>query len=102
MELFILTVLKIVVVFIAIGFARGAVESVREGKIKNHPAAWMMMLVGSFIGFAFICQACEVDPIKWLPQMLAVMFVQSLAYLWWRATMPPPVKTQDANLTANS
>lgn len=90
MELFILTVLKIVVVFVAIGFARIAVESVREGKIKNHAAAWMMMLVGSFIGFAFICQACELQPIQWLPHMGAVMLVQSLAYFWWAITLPKP------------
>lgn len=90
METFILTVLKIAVVGLALLFARGGVECVNEGKCKNHWSGWALTLTGAFLGFGFICQVCELDPIKWFPQMYAVMLVQSLAYFWWAITLPKP------------
>lgn len=92
MELFILTVLKIVAVALAVLFAHGGVEMVNLGKLKNHWGGWAMTLTGSFVGFGLICKFCELQPSQWLPQLAAVMFIQSLAYLWWRATMPKAVR----------
>lgn len=90
METFILTVLKIVVVGLALLFTRGAVQSVHEGKMRNHWGSWGLMLVGSFMGFAFICEVASLEPMQWLSQMGAVMLVQSLAYFWWATTLPKP------------
>ena len=91
METFILTVLKIVVVALALFFTRVAVQSVHEGQMRNHWGSWALMLVGSFMGFAFICEVASLEPMQWLPHLGAVMLGQSLAYFWWATPLPKPV-----------
>jgi hypothetical protein len=90
MEVFFLTVFKLAAVGLALLFARGGVEGVHEGKFKNHWGGWALTMTGSLLGFGFVCEVCDLQPSHWLPQMAAVMFVQSLAYFWWSVTIPRP------------
>lgn len=85
MEVFFITLLKIFVLFIALAFARGSVQTFRDGHLDHAWQAWGTMLVGTFMGYGFLCKICEVQASDWLPQLLAVNVVQSCAFVWWHA-----------------